>query len=410
MLHRPVTQQFKWFQFNSSLIKVLSLRYFSEDFNSLKFHPPRQRIPSTPTIQSELVRTPSEYIKGSRVIQVAILGVPNAGKSTLVNQLSGWNTCSVSKKVHTTRKTSKTVLIKDETQIVFLDTPGLVAPSEAKQHNLETSFLIDPERALAQANLLLVLHDVSNKWTRGSLSPKILRLLHLYPDKESILVLNKIDCLKEKRLLLALTNKLSEGIIGGKSVASNVDSMQERVSKQTIDNSLRTQSSSELKEKELGQFQQISEREVMKKIEGKVGWPYFSNVFMISAIDGDGVLDIAEHLYQAAQPGRWIYNSSVVTDQNPHEMVIACLRGKLLDMLEKELPYSVKISVRFWEVDVSGTLNIVLALDCRKRFTARVVVGTGGRNVIQLARETEQDLRNMFRQEVKLRLVVEPDV
>lgn len=153
--------------------------------------------------------------------------------------------------------------------------------------------MIDPERALAQANLLLVLHDVSNKWTRGSLSPKILRLLHLYPDKESILVLNKIDCLKEKRLLLALTNKLSEGIIGGKSVASNVDSMQERVSKQTIDNSLRTQSSSELKEKELGQFQQISEREVMKKIEGKVGWPYFSNVFMISAIDGDGVLDIA---------------------------------------------------------------------------------------------------------------------
>lgn len=68
-----------------------------------------------------------------------------------------------------------------------------------------------------------------------------------------------------------------------------------------------------------------------------------------------------EHLYQAAQPGRWIYNSSVVTDQNPHEMVIACLRGKLLDMLEKELPYSVKISVRFWEVDVSGNLKTKLS-------------------------------------------------
>jgi small GTP-binding protein len=72
-------------------------------------------------------------VKGSRILQVAILGIPNAGKSTLVNQLSGWQTCSVSKKVHTTKKMSKTVLIRDETQIVFLDTPGLVLPAEAKQ-------------------------------------------------------------------------------------------------------------------------------------------------------------------------------------------------------------------------------------------------------------------------------------
>lgn len=55
-----------------------------------------------------------------------------------------------------------------------------------------------------------------------------------------------------------------------------------------------------------------------------------------------------------------------------------------------------------------GTLNIVMALDCQKKFTAKVVVGTGGRTVIQLAREAEQDLRNMFRQEVRLKIVVEP--
>jgi GTPase Era involved in 16S rRNA processing len=49
-----------------------------------------------------------------------------------------------------------------------------------------------------------------------------------------------------------------------------------------------------------------------------------------------------------------------------------------------------------------------MALDCQKKFTAKVVVGTGGRTVIQLAREAEQDLRNMFRQEVRLKIVVEP--
>lgn len=49
-----------------------------------------------------------------------------------------------------------------------------------------------------------------------------------------------------------------------------------------------------------------------------------------------------------------------------------------------------------------------MALDCQKKFTAKIVVGTGGRTVVQLARETEQDLRNMFRKEVNLKLVVEP--
>lgn len=132
MLCHSLTHQSKWFRVNSSL-GVLTLRYFSQESPSPGFRSPSQRIPSTPAIQSELVRTPSEYVKDSRVLQVAILGIPNAGKSTLVNQLSGWQTCSVSKKVHTTKKMSKTVLIRDETQIVFLDTPGLVLPAEAKQ-------------------------------------------------------------------------------------------------------------------------------------------------------------------------------------------------------------------------------------------------------------------------------------
>jgi GTPase Era involved in 16S rRNA processing len=49
-----------------------------------------------------------------------------------------------------------------------------------------------------------------------------------------------------------------------------------------------------------------------------------------------------------------MYNSSVVTDQNPHEMAIAIIRGKLLDILDKELPYSINTSVRYWEEDFSG--------------------------------------------------------
>ncbi len=59
--------------------------------------------------------------------------------------------------------------------------------------HLEASFTVDPESALMQSDLLVVLHDVSIKRTCGALSPKILRLLHLYPEKQSVLVLNKVD-------------------------------------------------------------------------------------------------------------------------------------------------------------------------------------------------------------------------
>lgn len=144
--------------------------------------------------------------------------------------------------------------------------------------------MIDPERALAQADLLIVLHDVSNKWTRDSLSPKILRLLHLYPDKESILVLNKIDLLKEKRLLLRLTNKLSQGIIGGQLLNGSDKSAEER---------RQVQESTKLEQETTHAYPTVlSEKAIAQKIEGMVGWPNFSNVFMVSAIDGDGVTEI----------------------------------------------------------------------------------------------------------------------
>lgn len=164
------------------------------------------------------------------------------------------------------------------------------------RYNLEPSFIIDPEVALVNADLLLVLHDVSNKWTRRSLSPKILRLLHLYPDKESVLVLNKIDLLKEKRLLLDLTSNLSKGIIGGKSIASSPSPQKQRMHKQKNNTSDLNESNEQISE--LTPFENLSEREVLKRIEGQIGWSRFSRIFMISAIDGDGVSDIVVRNYR----------------------------------------------------------------------------------------------------------------
>ena len=67
------------------------------------------------------------------------MGIPNAGKSTLINALIGSSVCPASSKVQTTYKNSLAVLTKGDTQIVFQDTPGIVTEEETKKFKLEVS-------------------------------------------------------------------------------------------------------------------------------------------------------------------------------------------------------------------------------------------------------------------------------
>lgn len=92
----------------------------------------------------ELLARPIELPKNPRLNQVAILGAPNAGKSSLVNAIVGFNICGASKKAHTTRESLKGVYTQDDTQIELTDTPGSVTSKHAIKQRLEPNFLKDP--------------------------------------------------------------------------------------------------------------------------------------------------------------------------------------------------------------------------------------------------------------------------
>lgn len=124
---------------------------------------------------------------------VAILGQPNVGKSTLLNQLLKHKLSIVSRKPQTTRKKVLGILTSKTAQIIFIDTPGLLDP----QYNLQQMMSVYTGHAIQDADIILYLVEASKKLKALS---DIKKLLHNI-QKPVILGINKIDLVEKKALL-----------------------------------------------------------------------------------------------------------------------------------------------------------------------------------------------------------------
>ncbi|TVQ33917.1 MAG: GTPase Era [Geminicoccaceae bacterium] len=125
---------------------------------------------------------------------VAILGAPNVGKSTLLNQLIGTKVSIVSPKVQTTRRRVLGITIKGETQLVFVDTPGIFDP----QKRLDRAMVDAALRGGEDSDVVLVVIDAKRGLDKRS-QLVFQRLEHSRQPK--MLVLNKIDLVKPQALL-----------------------------------------------------------------------------------------------------------------------------------------------------------------------------------------------------------------
>jgi GTP-binding protein Era len=145
--------------------------------------------------------TPSPPPADTRCAFVALIGAPNAGKSTLVNALVGTKVTIVSPKVQTTRTLVRGIAIEDKSQLVFVDTPGIFAPRRRLDRAMVTSawsgahdadivcLLVDAKRGLDEETEAIVakLGDVAHR---------------------KALILNKVDIV-EKTSLLTLAQSLN---------------------------------------------------------------------------------------------------------------------------------------------------------------------------------------------------------
>jgi GTP-binding protein Era len=129
---------------------------------------------------------------------VSILGRPNAGKSTLLNQLIGAKIAIVANKPQTTRTSIQGVLTLPEAQIVFLDTPGIHKAASL----LDKRMMATVRAALGERDLLLLVVDVSRKF--GEEDRHAVDLIRK-SDTPTLLLLNKVDLLhKDKGAVLPL--------------------------------------------------------------------------------------------------------------------------------------------------------------------------------------------------------------
>jgi len=131
---------------------------------------------------------------------VALVGAPNAGKSTLLNALVGTKVSIVTQKAQTTRAQIRGVVTEGESQIVFIDTPGIFAP----KRRLDRAMVEAAWAGAGDADYVALILDVQK-----GVTPDIETLLNSLAESTSpkVLVLNKVDLIKREELL-----KLSEGL------------------------------------------------------------------------------------------------------------------------------------------------------------------------------------------------------
>ncbi|XP_016949534.1 GTPase Era, mitochondrial [Drosophila biarmipes] len=311
---------------------------------------------------------PGNPAEEQRSLHIAVIGVPNVGKSTFINNTVNHRVCPTSAKVHTTRQSNTAICTTGQTQLVFYDTPGLVTQHEIRRHHLEQSFKSAYRHAIQHADIIAVVHDASNGYTRKELHPTVLDTLKAYSNLPSFLVLNKIDALKSKRLLLDLIKTLTnDTLTPGKRGAAAADP-------------------------------QPKELRINKK---ESSWSHFSDVFLVSALTGNGLPELQSYLVGQAKPRSWKYPADIRTDTSPEAQIVESVRARLLDYLPQEIPYNLKCELEYYSVE-KHVIYTSVQVQCPTPRIERLICGEGNGKLRQITERVTSDLVEMFGQAVSL--------
>lgn len=251
-----------------------------------------------------------------------------------------------------------------------------------KKHKLDEKFVTSCRHSIQHSDIIGVLHDVSNHWTRSQLPPIILELLKEYNKIPSFLILNKIDKLRSKRSLLDVVKILTCNNISLEKPNSIKEVLAEPPQPYDPD------------------------KEFEKKVE--VGWPNFKGVFMVSSLNGDGVDKVVDFIESQSVEKAWEFRQNEVTDQSPTSLIEQFVRARLLDYLPQEIPYLLNSKLEYFS-DENNKIMASVIITCPTERLEKLVCGVGDGKLRQITDRVTSDLIQSFKCPVTLTLTTVVD-
>jgi len=258
---------------------------------------------------------------------VSLIGLPNAGKSTLLNALVGQKVAIVADKPQTTRTSIQGVYTSPGAQIVFVDTPGI--------HKADTPLnkrLMDTVRnAVEERDLLLFVVDAARNF-----SDEDRRALDLARKGETpvVLVLNKIDLVKEKAKLLPL----------------------------------------------IEEYRRLYD---------------FVDYVPVSAARGKGIDDLRKAIVTRLPEGPAYFPEDYVTDQPERFLAAELVREKVLLATRQEVPHSVSVTVDRWE-ETPNLTRIFATIRVERDGQKAIVIGAKGAMLKKIGTLARQEMERLF--------------
>ena len=282
---------------------------------------------------------------------MAVIGAPNAGKSTLVNRLVGTKVSIVTQKVQTTRFPVRGVAIDGDAQLVLVDTPGIFKPRRRLDRAMVRAAWNGARDAdavvhLVDAHAQIEVADGSGTAANRKAVADVVAIVDGLngAGRKATLALNKIDLVRRDRLL-AQTRVLFE--TGA-----------------------------------------------------------YDEVFMISAADGSGVEDLKHHLAALAPEGPWLYPADQSADIPARLLAAEITREKVYLRVHEELPYAASVQTTAFEERRDGSARIEQTIYVERDGQRAILLGKGGQTLKWIGEASRHELAKLLERPVHLFLHV----
>ncbi|BAM41759.1 GTPase [Theileria orientalis strain Shintoku] len=354
--------------------------------------------------------------KNPKFLKVALLGLPNSGKSSFLNTLLNSTISAVSPKVNTTsREDIKGVLTVEDTQVVVIDSPGKQTKSKIalgiiashKRRKFCKGLVKIAWRGLEEADVCLFIVDVVKR-PKSDLY-NILRALSgktaTETYSESVARDGSEDCdVQEDEYTDSESQQCETKVALGETdeeAYDNYSAQSECTNSVSNKESDDTEDEGRVNRKVpvaliLNKIDLASHRKWVKsrvrelKVHGN-----FCDIFYISAKHGIGFLPVINFLKKVARPGPWIYPPDMVTTLSKVKIVEQLVRTYIFCWFNKDVPYKVEQNIIGWTYSENGSLNIEMLYVTAVK-VAKMICGVEGRLLKQLQKNVSSKLSRMW--------------